>query len=85
MGDFIGPFDDPVLRSKKRLADFVVDSDRRPSSSQITIVPGGPMYRMHMRVASLGAIVATMDGDPETGRLNITGIALTAHELPQES
>lgn len=84
MDDFWGINDD-LSKYKKKLADLVIDSDLRPSTSPITITPGENDFHMHMRVASLGALTATMRGDPATGKLQMVGLALSSRELAQES
>lgn len=81
MFDNYGNIDDPVMKSKKRLA-VIEPADERPSCSQMSCVPEGDHFKLQMRVASLGALVATAKGDPATGRIEIVGLALTARELP---
>jgi len=82
MMDFYGNIEDPVMQSKKRLA-VIEPADERPSCTEMSCVPEGDHFKLRMRVASLGALVATARGNPATGTIEIVGLALSAKELQQ--
>jgi hypothetical protein len=75
---------EPERRPVKRLAE-ILPADERPAGSVLVVHPLNTFeYKIFMGVPSLGGLIASAKSDPETGRMELTGLALTSHECPPE-